>query len=342
MRRDAERARDFAERHGVGRWSTDAQAVIDDPEVTAVYVATPTATHAQYAIAAARAGKHVLVEKPMAMSAAEAGRMVEAADAAGVRLWVAYYRRALPRFVKIRQLLEAGVIGRPLSVHTIWRKPTDFTGWRWDPERNRGGEFYETACHTLDVLDLLLGPATDVAGVATRDRHAVSASYRFFDVMGSGSWAFGTPDALDETVLAGTEGTLSFASFSPTPIRLVTADEAAVYEVADPKHVHWAVGRHDPRRAARRGDLPQHRPERPAHQQADGLDPRVVTVAGGRHRSRLRTRKLPGCVRHLPPLVITRTSSSPYSASASSDSAYRGSPTGAYTLAVSKALRPAS
>jgi len=77
MRRDAERARDFAERHGVARWSADAQAVIDDPEVTAVYVATPTATHAQYAIAAARAGKHVLVEKPMAMSAGEAGRMVE-------------------------------------------------------------------------------------------------------------------------------------------------------------------------------------------------------------------------------------------------------------------------
>jgi predicted dehydrogenase len=138
-------------------------------------------------------------------------------------IWVAYYRRALPRFVKIRQLLEAGVLGRPLSVHTTWRKPTDFTGWRWDPERNRGGEFYETACHTLDVLDLLLGPATDVAGVVTRDGHAVSASYRFFDVVGSGSWAFGTPDVLDETVVTGTGGILSFASFAPTPIRLVTA-----------------------------------------------------------------------------------------------------------------------
>jgi len=238
MRRDAERARDFAERHGVARWSTDAQDVIDDPEVTAVYVATPTASHAEYAIAAARAGKHVLVEKPMAMSTAEADRMVEAADAAGVRLWVAYYRRALPRFVKIRQLLEEGAIGRPLSVQTTWRKPTDFTGWRWDPERNRGGEFYETACHTLDVLDLLLGPATDVAGMVTRDRHDVSACYRFSDVVGSGTWTFGTPDALEETVLAGTAGTLSFASFTPTPIRLVTADAAVAYEVADPQHVH--------------------------------------------------------------------------------------------------------
>ena len=238
MRRDAERARDFAKRHGVARWSTEAQAVIDDPEVTAVYVATPTSTHAEYAIAAARAGKHVLVEKPMAMSTAEGERMVEAADTAGVRLWVAYYRRALPRFVKIRELLAAGAIGHPLSVHTVWRKSTDFTGWRWDPERNRGGEFYETACHTLDALDLLFGPASDIAGVATRDRHAVSASYRFSDVVGSGSWTFGTPDFVEETVLAGTEGTLSFASFAPTPIRVTTARGTEFYEVGDPEHVH--------------------------------------------------------------------------------------------------------
>jgi predicted dehydrogenase len=238
MRRDADKARDFARRHGVERWSTEASAVVDDPDVTAVYIATPTATHAEYAIAAARAGKHVLIEKPMAMSAAEAARMVEAADGAGVHLWVAYYRRALPRFAKVRELLGAGVVGRTLSAHTTWRKPTDFTGWRWDPERNRGGEFYETACHTLDVLDHLLGPASDVAGVASADHHAVSASYRFGDVVGSGSWAFGTPDLVDETVIVGTQGVLSFASFAPTPVRLVTADGAAAYEVPDPEHVH--------------------------------------------------------------------------------------------------------
>jgi predicted dehydrogenase len=238
MRRDADRARDFAARHGVARWSTDPQAVIDDPEVSAVYVATPTSTHAQYVIAAARAGKHVLVEKPMAMSSLEGRRMVDAADDAGVHLWVAYYRRALPRFVKIRELLEAGALGRLLSVHTTWRTPADFSGWRWDPELNRGGEFYETACHTLDVLDLLLGPASDPAGSVSADGHAVAASYRFGDVVGSGSWAFGTPDALEQTVLTGERGTLSFASFSPTPIRVVTAEGEATYEVGDPPHVH--------------------------------------------------------------------------------------------------------
>lgn len=238
MRRDPDRARDFAERHGVARWSTDAQAVIDDPDVTAVYVATPTSTHAQYAIAAARAGKHVLVEKPMAMSAGEGHQMVDAAEAAGVRLWVAFYRRAMPRFLKVRELLETGAIGRPLSVHTVWRKPTDFTGWRWDPERNHGGEFYETACHTLDLLDFLLGPATDAAGTATGDGHAVSATYRFSEVIGSGSWTFGTSDTVEETFLAGSEGTLSFASFSPTPIRLATGQGERAYDVGYPAHVH--------------------------------------------------------------------------------------------------------
>jgi predicted dehydrogenase len=238
MRRDADRARDFAARHGIDRWSTDAQAVIDDPEVTAVYVATPTATHAEFAIAAARAGKHVLVEKPMAMSSAEGRAMVEAADTAGVHLWVAYYRRALPRFVKVRELLEAGTLGRLLSVQTTWRKPTDFTGWRWDPTENRGGEFYETACHTFDVLDHLLGPASRPWGAVAGDGHAVSASYRFGDVVGSGTFSFGTPDAVEETVLTGERGTLTFASFSPTPIRVVTGDGLETYEVADPAHVH--------------------------------------------------------------------------------------------------------
>lgn len=234
MRRDPERARDFAVQHEVARWSTDAGAVLDDPQVTAVYVPTPT----EYAIAAARAGKHVLAEKPMAMSTAEGHRMVAAAEWVGVRLWVAYYRRALPRFVKVRDLVEAGVLGRLLSVHTTWRKPTDFTGWRWDPARNRGGEFYETACHTLDLLDLLLGPATDAAGAVTRDGHALSASYRLGDVVAPGSWAFGTPDVRDETVKVGTAGVLSFASFAPAPIRLVTTHGAELVEVADPAHVH--------------------------------------------------------------------------------------------------------
>ena len=236
VRRDAARAEDFAARHGVRRWSTDARALIDDPDVTAVYVATPTAHHAEYAIAAARAGKHVLVEKPIAMSADDGRAMVEAADAAGVRLWVAYYRRALPRFAQVRSLLAE--VGEPLTVHTTWRKPAVVDGWRWDPALNRGGEFYETACHALDILHWLFGPSSDAAGTAVRDAHAVAGSWRFGDVPATGSWAFGSPDAVDETTVVGTRGVLSYATFAPTPIRLVTADGSRSFEVTDPPHVH--------------------------------------------------------------------------------------------------------
>lgn len=236
MRRDGARAEDFAARHGVRRWSTDARAVIEDPDVTAVYIATPTAHHAEYVMAAAEAGKHVLVEKPMAMSAQEGRAMVEAADAHGVRLWVAYYRRALPRFAQVRALLAE--VGQPLTVHTTWRKPTLVDGWRWDPALNRGGEFFETACHALDILHWLLGPSSDAAGATSGGDHAVAATWRFGDVLATGSWAFGSPDALDETVVAGTRGVLSFATFAPSPIRLVTADGSRSVEVSDPPHVH--------------------------------------------------------------------------------------------------------
>ncbi|SDB92885.1 Predicted dehydrogenase [Raineyella antarctica] len=238
MRRDPGKARDYAVRHGIETWGTDPGEVIDDPAVDVVYIATPTASHAEYAIAAARAGKHVLVEKPMAMSQAEAAAMVEAARANGVKLWVAYYRRALPRFATIRGLLQDGAIGEVLSVQSTWRRPAAFTGWRWDPALNRGGEFAETACHTLDVLDHLVGPISGGGGVATADAHTVAASFRLGEVPASGTWTFGSADEVEENVVVGTAGTLRFATFAPTPIRVTTAAGTVEHPVADPPHVH--------------------------------------------------------------------------------------------------------
>src|SRR5690349_6913124 len=108
MRRTGELARDYAARHGVPRWYDDADALVADPEVDAVYVATPPSSHLEHALRAARAGKPVYVEKPMALSHAECVRMIDGCRAAGVPLFVAYYRRALPRFVEIKRLLDAG------------------------------------------------------------------------------------------------------------------------------------------------------------------------------------------------------------------------------------------
>src|SRR3954469_15798046 len=111
MRRDAAKAADYAKRHGVPRWYLDGAQLIADPEVDAVYVATPPASHEQYAVMAARAGKPVYVEKPMGRTHAECVRMIEAARSAGTPLFVAYYRRCLPSFLRVKQLIDDGAIG---------------------------------------------------------------------------------------------------------------------------------------------------------------------------------------------------------------------------------------
>src|SRR3954468_2626810 len=110
MRRDAAKAQDYARRHGVQRAYDRAEDLIADPQVDAVYVATPPSTHAELALAVAAAGKPCLVEKPMARNHAECLQMVEVFAAQGLPLWVAYYRRALPRFVLVRDLLADGAI----------------------------------------------------------------------------------------------------------------------------------------------------------------------------------------------------------------------------------------
>ncbi len=112
MRRDGGKAADYARRHGVPKWYDDAEKLIGDKEVDAVYVATPPGTHELYAMKVLAAGKPCYVEKPMSRNWAEAKRMVEGFKAAGVPLFVAYYRRALPRFLKVKELIESGALGR--------------------------------------------------------------------------------------------------------------------------------------------------------------------------------------------------------------------------------------
>ncbi len=117
MRRDRAKAEDYARRHNVPRVHGEADALIHDPDVDAVYIATPPSSHCELALKIAAAGKPCLVEKPMAMNHAECLRMVEAFRAAQMPLWVAYYRRALPRFLRVRELLRANAIGQLTSIH---------------------------------------------------------------------------------------------------------------------------------------------------------------------------------------------------------------------------------
>jgi len=141
----------------------DWREQIADPEIDAVYIATPVSQHAEQAIAAAEAGKHVLCEKPMALDAASCDRMIEACRSAGVRLGVAYYRRFYPVVQRIAELLEAGAIGKVAlaEIRAFERfnpEPGSPRSWLIDPAQAGGGPLMDFGSHRLEVFWNLLGP----------------------------------------------------------------------------------------------------------------------------------------------------------------------------------------
>ena len=235
MRRDGAKAADYARRHGVPRWYDDADALIHDDEVDAVYIATPPDSHRDYAVRVLAAGKPVYVEKPMARTTAECEEMLAAADRAGLPLFVAYYRRTMPRFVTVKQLLDDGAIGQVQAVSVRNSQPAVIEDgadapWRVRPEISGGGHFVDLASHTLDLLDHLLGPVARVSGYATRfagptaAEDTVSATFQHESgVLGSGLWSYHTAEERDEVRILGTTGSLEFSSFGQEPIRLTTA-----------------------------------------------------------------------------------------------------------------------
>ena len=251
MRRDGDKARDYAQRHGVPNWYDDAARLIADPQVNAVYVATPPSTHRPYALMAIAAGKPVYVEKPMALDAAECQAIIDAGRAAGVPVFVAYYRRALPRFRRVRALLESGAIGTPRSVHVSLHQPlhpryADPTGTHWhvQPAISGGGLFMDLGCHTLNLLDWLFGPIVASKGLATNQLGAYAAedsvamSYAFASgLVGTGLWQFGSFRYEDRVEITGERGRLGFATFGDGPIVLETVEESESFHEANPLHI---------------------------------------------------------------------------------------------------------
>lgn len=248
MRRNADLARDYAQRHGVPRWYDSAEALVQDPGVDAVYVATPPNAHREYALLAARYGKPVYVEKPMAMHAGECDDMIRACADAGVPLFTAYYRRALPRFLEVKALVDAGAIGQVRAVDiSLCRRHVQTDGpqpWRVDPAIAGGGHFVDLASHTLDLLDFILGPVTCVAGRAANQggfypaEDIVAGAFTFQSgAHGAGLWCF-TADRDDDRVeLIGSRGRISFSTFDEVPIEVAREGRVEPLAIAHPPHV---------------------------------------------------------------------------------------------------------
>lgn len=253
MRRNAALAEDYANRHGVPKWYSDANQLINDPEVNAVYVATPPDTHASYAIAAMRAGKPVYVEKPMARNYQECQEMIRVSEETGMPLFVAYYRRTLPAFLKVKELIDDGIIGKPLTVNVRLHKSvpdrdlkTETQFWHVNPEIAGAGYFYDLASHQLDFLDFVFGPVIQVQGIAANQAgyyHAedtVTGTFRFGNgVIGTGSWCFVVAKGNDEDIIEinGTKGKLSFSSFQHGDVILTTPEGTVSFRSHNPENI---------------------------------------------------------------------------------------------------------
>ena len=229
MRRDAAKAEAYAKRHGVPKFYTDASLLINDPDINAVYIATPPDSHARYAIEVMKAGKAAYVEKPMARNVAECEEMIRVSNETGQPLFVAYYRRRLPCFLKIKELVGNRVIGDiktiQVQLHHQLRPEDTLPGkipWRLMPEISGGGYFHDLASHQFDYLEYLLGPVKEAKGISLNQAgiypadDMVTAAFVFESgVTGTGSWCFTVHENLrtDTAVLVGSEGRITFSFF---------------------------------------------------------------------------------------------------------------------------------
>lgn len=155
--RDAERARAFAAEHGIPRHHGSYEALLEDPEVDALYIPLPNSLHREWTIRAARAGKHVLCEKPLALDAAECADMAAAAEEAGVLLMEAFMYRFHPRTQRVLGMLRDGVVGDLRSVRSAFtfrlRNPDNI---RLDPDLG-GGALMDVGCYCVNVSRTLAG-----------------------------------------------------------------------------------------------------------------------------------------------------------------------------------------
>ncbi|MEJ7778133.1 MAG: Gfo/Idh/MocA family oxidoreductase [Daejeonella sp.] len=225
MRRDEAKASDYAQRHQVRKWYSNAEELINDDEINAIYIATPPAYHEAYTVQALKAGKPVYVEKPMALDSLECIRMMEAAEKYSCKLSVAHYRRAQPKFLKILGLLKDKAIGDIVSADLNFRQayqPGTENTWRANPAISGGGLFHDLAPHQLDLILYFFGQPLMTEGTSLNraslyDADDYASAYIIFNegIKFSGQWDFNAraDDETDMCEIIGTKGTIRFAVF---------------------------------------------------------------------------------------------------------------------------------
>ena len=247
-------ARTYANLHDISRWYTDPQLLVNDPNVNAIYIATPPSAHATYAIMAMRAGKPCLIEKPLAGSYEDCVRINRVAEQTGVPCFVAYYRRYLPYFKKVKAILQSGAIGKVLSVQIRFAVPAEELDndkleekpWRLEQQEGGRGYFYDFAPHQIDLLQSFFGIIVKAHGYTANrtgmfeSEDTVNAVFRFASgLCGSGSWSFTAHESAKEESIEiyGTEGRIVFSVYNYDPITLYTSQGMEYIDIKNPHFV---------------------------------------------------------------------------------------------------------
>lgn len=253
MRRNEVKAKDYAFRHQVPKYYSNADDLINDPQIDAIYIATPPDSHKLYGLKVAQAGKICCVEKPLSPSYKDSLEITEAFKKANLTLFIAYYRRNLPRFLQVKNWIDSGKIGTVRTINSqLFIPPSELDtskntyNWRTDVNIATGGYFDDLASHGLDLFTYFLGNIKDANGFSTNQQNlytakdAVVANWIHENgITGTGNWNFGAKIKEDKVEIYGSMGKIEFSVFENAPIKLITETENISEEIAHPKHIQF-------------------------------------------------------------------------------------------------------
>ncbi len=250
MGRNEDKVKDYITRHNIEHYYLDVDSMINDPNIDAIYIATPPDSHKEYALKVAQAGKICCIEKPLAPTYQDCLAINKVFSEKNIPLFVAYYRRSLPRFQQIKVWLDSGSIGEIRHINWHLSKPANahdlsqIYNWRTDKSIALGGYFDDLASHGLDLFNYLLGDIENVVGLSTNQQNLYSAKDAIVaswlhqnGVTGSGSWNFGCSQREDKVEILGSKGRIEFSVFDEQPIKLISEEDTEELFIENPENI---------------------------------------------------------------------------------------------------------
>ena len=245
------KAEDYAKRHHIPKVYRDIEELLEDSSIDAIYIATPPKFHKEYALACMKHGKIPYIEKPLGMNVEECKEILKCSQELGIPAYVAYYRRGMEKFEKVRSLLKENTIGEVRAVyvrHLMEPLGSDLNSetfhWTLKASETQGGRFIDMGTHILDMLEFLLGTITEVTGSATNTGNlyevedTVVAQFKFENgILGAGIWCYVAKENLDEISIIGSKGSIRFSVMDYSAVRLKLGDEEVRFEFEEPEHV---------------------------------------------------------------------------------------------------------